>query len=121
MKFIAKLTPPPGYTVYAGADLTGAVDGLGRVVWACTCQYNGQQIQAIFIGTGSNAVALRPTNDKGGYLLNARGSLSIPTGKAYYAGWDKTSDKAPVGYLYEIDEVPAITLSGGTVTPATVD
>lgn len=115
MRLIAKLEVPAPYVVFAGADISGGVDNIGRIIWACTAKdtRTNKQHNIIVIGTGPNAHILVPRNERGGELIGARGDLTLQTNKTYYIGWDKTIDNnnAPA-YLYEIDEV--VPVSGGS-------
>jgi len=121
MKLVSELIAPNGYTVYAGADITGGVDASGKIVWACTCQKGSEQIQAIFIGARGEFGVLELRDSNGQALINARGSLSFPTSKAYYVGWTKRNERSPKAFLYEVDEVAGVTINGSTASPVLVD
>lgn len=118
MKLVSELVAPKGYTVYAGADITGGIDASGKIVWACTCQKGSEQTQVIFIGARGEFGILELKDNNGQALINARGSLSFPASKAYYVGWTKRNEKSPKAFLYEVDEIRSIVINGSTSEPS---
>jgi hypothetical protein len=107
VRLVAKLVPAPNYKVYAGADISGFVDSAGKIFWACSAVLpSGSQATLIFIQEpGKQTRAVVPTNDRGLPLINARGEFNgVANGKIYLTAWDKTDEKNPSAYMYEIDE-----------------
>lgn len=127
MKLLGKLKPKAGYKVYPGADISALLTR-EIVYWACTAVMpTGVQANVIFVqqrdtlsGNINTTDVLIPLNTENKPLINARGSLGgygIPN----YVGWDKTDEKNPVAYLYELEEVSIPTSSGGqTFEPISV-
>ena len=123
MKLIAKLIPAPNYRIYAGADISGFVDTSGKIFWACTAFLpSGSQATVMFIQQANKPTeAVIPINDKGLPLINARGEFNgVANGKIYLTAWDKTDEKNPAAYMYEINEAQVSPQTPISV-PSTVD